>query len=62
MVNNSNNAWRLFWTVIHEWFCETFIRLYIIHTILVFRENNRSKSKRFLINRRRKKILASKSK
>jgi hypothetical protein len=40
MVNNSNNVWRLFWTLLHEWFCATFIHLYIIHTILVTRNNN----------------------
>ncbi|CAF2578240.1 unnamed protein product [Rotaria sp. Silwood2] len=40
MTNNSNNVWRLFWTLIHEWFCATFIHLYIIHTILAFRNNN----------------------
>ncbi|CAF0923977.1 unnamed protein product [Adineta steineri] len=41
MVNSSNNVWRLFWTLIHEWFCDTFIHLYIVHTILVFRNNSR---------------------
>ncbi|CAF3774387.1 unnamed protein product [Rotaria sordida] len=40
MANNSNNVWRLFWTLIHEWFCATFIHLYMIHTILAFRNNN----------------------
>lgn len=37
MANNSDNIWRLFWTLIHEWFCATFIHLYIIHTIILFR-------------------------
>ncbi|CAF3382955.1 unnamed protein product [Rotaria sp. Silwood1] len=46
MANNSNNVWRLFWTLIHEWFCATFIHLYIIHTILAFCNNNQRNNER----------------
>jgi len=46
MVSKTNNVWRLFWTLIHEWFCTTFIHLYIIHTILVFRNNNNNNNRR----------------
>ncbi|CAF1311226.1 unnamed protein product [Adineta ricciae] len=34
MANSSSNVWRVFWTLIHEWFCAAFIHLYIIHTLL----------------------------
>ncbi|CAF0835633.1 unnamed protein product [Rotaria sordida] len=40
--NNTNNVWRLLWTLIHEWFSATFIHLCIMHTILVFQNNNHS--------------------
>ncbi|UJR21474.1 hypothetical protein I4U23_024558 [Adineta vaga] len=43
MANSSSNVWRVFWTLIHEWFCATFIHVYIIHTILNSRDNNISK-------------------
>jgi hypothetical protein len=40
MVNNTNNVWRLLWTLIHEWFQATFLHFFIVHTILIFRKNN----------------------
>ena len=39
MVNNTNNVWRLLWTLIHKWFYTTFIHFYIIHMIFIFRKN-----------------------
>jgi hypothetical protein len=39
MVRNTNNVWRLLWTLIHEWFYATFIHFYLIHTIVIFRNN-----------------------
>jgi len=40
MVNNTNNVWRLLWNLIHEWFHATFLHLFIVHTILIFRKDN----------------------
>ena len=50
MVNSSNNVWCLFWTLIYEWFYATFIRLHIIHTILVLRGNNQRDNEESKLN------------
>ena len=42
MVNNTNNVWRLLWSFIHEWFYTAFIQFYIIHIILIFRNNKKN--------------------
>jgi hypothetical protein len=47
MVNSSNNIWRDFWTLIHEWFYATCVHLYLIHTILVFRNNDNNNQGKF---------------
>ena len=39
MGNNTNNVWRLLWTLIHQWFYATVIRFYMIHLIFIFRNN-----------------------
>ena len=52
MVNNSTSMWRLFWTLINEWFCTTFIQLYIIHTFLIFRNNNNNHHNQGKLNKK----------
>ncbi|CAF4166681.1 unnamed protein product [Rotaria socialis] len=46
MTNNANNVWRLFWTLIDEWFCAAFIHIYIIRTILAFRSDDQTNNER----------------
>jgi cbb3-type cytochrome oxidase subunit 3 len=46
MDNNTNNVWRLLWTLLHEWFYATFFHLYIIHTIFIFRKDKKSNNNR----------------
>lgn len=47
MVNsNTKNVWRLLWTLIHEWFSGTLVHLYLMHKILVSRNNNNNKTER----------------
>lgn len=45
MVNNTNNVWRLFWTLIHQWFSATFLHFYIVHIILIFRKEKKDNDK-----------------
>jgi len=42
MVNNTNNVWRLLWTLLHQWFYATLFHFYIICSMFIFREDNQT--------------------